>query len=290
MTSKPTIGFIGLGTMGSGMAANLAHAGFALKVFSRRGRRAGPDLPNIAFAESPRDAAAQADIVIAMVADDAASRAVWSGESGALAGLRPGAVCIESSTLSPDWARELADLARARGCDFLDAPVTGSKAQAESGELKFLVGGEKAVLDRVAPVLSAMGTAAELIGPVGSGMSLKLVNNFICGVQVASLAEGLAMITRQKLDYERASAILVNGACGSPLVKLIAGRIAAKDFTPNFSVSLLQKDLAYAIAGAKHLGLDLRTAAASIEWFSEAMRQGLGQQDIAAISEVVQNQ
>jgi 3-hydroxyisobutyrate dehydrogenase len=288
MTNKPMIGFIGLGTMGYGMAGNLARAGFDLKVFSRKGRRLELDLPNIAYVASSK-VAADADVIISMVADDAASQAVWSGEDGALAGLRPGSVCIESSTLSLDWTGALANLARARGCAFLDAPVTGSKPQAENGELKFLVGGEGAILDQVMPVLSVMGTAAELIGPVGSGTFLKLVNNFICGVQVASLAEGLAMIARQGLDYERASSILIGGACGSPLVKLIAGRIAAKDFAPNFSVSLLQKDLAYAIAGAEKLGLDLRTAAAALEWFSEANEAGLGQQDIAAVSELIRD-
>lgn len=289
MTDKPTIGFIGLGTMGFGMAGNLARAGFDLKIFSRKGRRLEQARPGIAYVASSK-AAARADVVISMVADDAASRAVWGGDDGALAGLQPGSVCMESSTLSLDWTGELANLARARGCAFLDAPVTGSKPQAENGELKFLVGGEKAVLDQVMSVLSAMGTAAELIGPVGSGTFLKLVNNFICGVQVASLAEGLAMIARQGLDYERASSILIGGAIGSPLVKLIAGRIAAKDFAPNFSVSLLQKDLAYAIAGAEKLGLDLRTAAAALEWFSDATQAGLGQKDIAAVSELIRGQ
>jgi 3-hydroxyisobutyrate dehydrogenase len=289
MTDKPTIGFIGLGTMGFGMAGNLARAGFDLKVFSRKGRRLELDLPNIAYVASSKEAA-HADVIISMVADDAASQAVWDGEDGALAGLRPGSVCIESSTLSLDWTGALANLARARGCAFLDAPVTGSKPQAENGELKFLVGGERAILDQVMPVLSVMGTAAELIGPIGSGTFLKLVNNFICGVQVASLAEGLAMIARRGLDYERASSILIGGACGSPLVKLIAGRIAAKDFAPNFSVSLLQKDLAYAIAGAEELGLDLRTAAAALKWFSDASQAGLGQKDISAVSELIRDQ
>lgn len=290
MTGKPTIGFIGLGTMGSGMAGNLARAGFDLRVFSRSGRRTGLEYPNVTVAESPQEAAANADVVIAMVADDTASRAVWTADKGALAGLRPGAICIESSTLSLAWTKELANLTQARGCSFLDAPVTGSKAQAENGELKFLVGGEKSTLDQVAPVLAAMSMAVELVGPAGSGTFLKLVNNFICGVQVASLAEGLAMITRQNLDYERASSILINGACGSPLVKLIAGRIAARDFTPNFSISLLQKDLAYAIAGAENLGLGLRTGAAAREWFCDAVENGLGEKDIAAVSELIRNQ
>ena len=290
MTVKPTIGFIGLGTMGSGMAGNLARAGFDLKLFSRSGKRAGLEFPNVAFVKSPAEAAAGASVVVAMVADDAASRAVWSGEKGALAGLRPGAICIESSTLSLGWTSELANLAQARGCSFLDAPVTGSKTQAEKGELKFLVGGEKPVLAKVEPILHAMGIAVELVGPPGSGTFLKLVNNFICGVQVASLAEGLAMIARQNLDYERASSILINGACGSPLVKLVAARIAAEDFTPNFAISLLQKDLAYAIAGAEHLGLNLRTALAARAWFCEATDKGLGDKDIAAVSELIRNQ
>lgn len=290
MTSKSVIGFIGLGTMGYGMASNLARAGFDLKISSRKGPPPDMRLPNVVFTRSPAEAAADADIVISMVADDAASQAIWRGEKGALSRMRAGCICVESSTLSLGWTRELADLVNARECSFLDAPVTGSKVQAERGELKFLVGGEKLVLEQVAPVLSAMGTAAELIGPLGSGMFLKLVNNFICGVQVASLVEGLAMIRRQNLDYGKASSILVNGACGSPLVKLIAARVAEKDFAPNFSVSLLKKDLTYAISDAGRIGLRLRTAAAALEWFSTAVDSGLGEKDIAAISELILNQ
>ncbi|HWY76582.1 MAG TPA: NAD(P)-dependent oxidoreductase, partial [Verrucomicrobiae bacterium] len=140
--NKPLIAFFGLGLMGSGMARQLLKAGFPLAVFNRNQEKAASFADGGArVARTPREAAVGADVLISMVADDNASRAVWVGENGALAAAAPGVVCVESSTVTVGWVRELAAAASARGCEFLDAPVTGSKAQAASGELNFLVGG-----------------------------------------------------------------------------------------------------------------------------------------------------
>ena len=135
-----------------------------------------------------------------------ASRAMWIGENGALVAAKPGAVCIECSTVTVNWARELSAVAGARGCEFLDAPVTGSKTQAAAGELSFLVGGDSGTLEKVRPVLAAMGKAIVHLGPTGSGSLLKLINNFVCGVQVAALAEAVAMIECSGLDRAKAVA------------------------------------------------------------------------------------
>ena len=288
MNTRPVIAFLGLGTMGLGMARNLARSGFSLRAYNRNPQRsAALNASNVTIAKSPGDAAQGADIIIAMVADDEASRSVWLSADGALAAAKPHSVCIESSTLSVDWVKTLAGHAQRKEVHFLDAPVTGSKEQADKGELKFLVGGDYSVLKQIESVFSAMGTSAEHIGPAGSGAILKLVNNFLCGVQVASLAEALALISRNGLNHDRASAVLLNGACGSPLIKTIAGRIAAKNYLANFSVSLLRKDLDYAIAQAASMGLELSTARPARKLFSEAVRAGLGQQDIAAVAELL---
>src|SRR5436309_1730399 len=155
---KPTVAILGLGIMGSGMARRLLSSGFPLSVYSRSREKANPFAASGAFvARSPREAAERADIVISMVSDDSASRAVWMGEEGALAGARSGAVLIESSTLSVSWVKELAAAAAQRGLEFIDAPVTGTKPHADSGQLLFLVGGSAQALEHARPVLSVLG-------------------------------------------------------------------------------------------------------------------------------------
>jgi len=152
------VAVLGLGLMGYGMANNLLRAGFPLTVYNRSRDKAAPlAAAGATVAETPRQAAEGADVVVSMVADDTASRAVWLGETGALAGARDGALLIECSTLSTAWVRELAGLASAKGCPLLDAPVTGSQPQAEAGELGFFVGGDAEALRQVEPVLKAMG-------------------------------------------------------------------------------------------------------------------------------------
>ena len=281
-----TIAFLGLGTMGSGMARRLLGAGFALRVYNRTAARAGALGAAGAFvAATPRDAAAGADAVISMLADDTASRVAWTGDEGALAGVRCGAVLVESSTLSVGWVKELAAQAEAKGCRLLDAPVTGSKPQAENGELLFLVGGDAGALDSVREVLKPMSRGAIHLGPAGSGALMKLINNFLCGVQAASLAEALAMIENSGLDRTQALEVLSNGAPGSPMLKTLSARMTARDFRPNFSVNLMAKDLSYAIAEATHLDVALKTAQAGRDVFQAARAGGWGEQDISAIIE-----
>ena len=193
--SKPHVAILGLGTMGAGMAGRLLSASFPLTVYNRNKEKTQPFSNAGAWvASSPREAASRAEIVISMVADDGASRDVWLGENGALGGAQRGSVLIESSTLSVSWVKDLAAAAAQRGCEFLDAPVTGTKPHAASGELVFLVGGPAAALDTVRSVLSVLGRDVIHLGPHGSGATMKLVNNFVCGVQSASFAEGLAML------------------------------------------------------------------------------------------------
>src|ERR1700758_3319995 len=199
--TTPRVAIFGLGIMGAGMAGRLLSAGFPLTVYNRNREKAAPFARQGAgVAGSPKEAASHSDVVISMVADDQASHNVWLGENGALAGALEGTVLIECSTLSVGWVRELAESAAQRGCKFLDAPVTGTKPHAASGELLFLVGGEGAVLDRVRPGLSGMAREGIPLGPIASGATMKLINNFICGVQAASFAEAFAMIRASGLD------------------------------------------------------------------------------------------
>src|SRR5690606_6129729 len=198
---------------GVGRARQLLAHVLPVRVWNRSTERArAPGIEVARVAVSPADAVLGDAVVIAMLATDDASRSVWLGPDGALEGMEPGAVAIESSTLTVDWVHALAAEMAERGIDFLDAPVTGSRDQASSGALKFLVGGDAEALAPARPVLEALGTDVEHLGPVGSGATLKLINNFLCGVQVASLAEAVAMIEKSGLDAARSMALLGAGA------------------------------------------------------------------------------
>jgi len=270
--------------MGSGMARRLLSEGFQVAVYNRSREKAQTlAAAGATVAASPRDAAAKAHVVISMVADDAASRAVWLGEHGAIAGAVPGTVLIESSTLTTGWVRELAAAAAQQKCKFLDAPVTGTKPHAASGELLFLVGGSAEALEAARPVLSALSRDIVHLGPTGCGAIMKLVNNFLCGVQAASFAEAMALAGASGLDREQAAKILCNGAPGSPLIKTIWGRAAGGDLTPNFILRLMAKDLRYSMEAAKQFGLALKTAAPTLELFEGAIKSGYGDKDLAAV-------
>lgn len=282
------IALLGLGIMGSGMAHNLLKASFPLTVYNRT-RSKADDLAaaGAAVADTPRDAAANADVVISMVADDAASRALWLGDNGALAGAPRDAVLIESSTLTTAWVHELAEQAAARGCQLLDAPVRGSKPQAESGELNFLVGGDGSVLERVRPVLEAMGRRVDHLGPTGSGALMKLVNNLMGGVQIALLAEALLLAERGGLDMDKVVPLLINGAPGSPIVKGKAARIVARDYQTEFALRWMHKDLSYALEEAMQHTVPMPTVAAAREIYRLAMAHGHADDDFSAVGEVL---
>jgi 3-hydroxyisobutyrate dehydrogenase len=272
--------------MGAGMAANLLKAGFPLAVWNRsRAKAEAFAAQGARVAETPADAARGANMVLSMLADDAASRAVWLGTDGALAAAEKGAVLVESSTVTPAWIAELAEAARARGLDFLDAPVTGSRAQAAAGQLSFLVGGPREALDTVRPVLEAMSKEIVPLGPLGSGAKLKLINNFLCGVQIASLAEGMAWLERSGLDREQALGFLKSGAGGSPVLASLSARMASRDYTVNFLLKLMAKDLEYAGEAAAESGVDLTTAANARRLFEQAVALGYGDKDMSAVVE-----
>jgi len=288
--TQPRVAILGLGIMGSGMAGRLLAAGFPLSVYNRNRDKAQPLGDGGAhIAGTPAEAASRAEIVISMLADDVASREIWLGENGALEGAAAGTVLVESSTVSGLWIRQLATAAAERKCDLLDAPVTGSKAQAAAGELVFLVGGPERALEIATPVLNVLGNRIVHFGGSGSGSTMKLINNFMSGVQGAALAEAIAFIDASGLSREKALSILVNGAPGSPIVKTLSTRAAAGDFTPNFVLRLMAKDLSYAIKEGSAHHVDLRTAAAALAIFKQAIAAGYGEKDFSAVIEATAN-
>lgn len=278
--------FLGLGIMGAGMAARLIGAGFEVAVWNRSAEKAEP-LSALGghIAASPAEAAQGAQIVVSMLADDTVSRQVWTGPKGALSTMAPGTVAVESSTLTGPWVRELAGLASARGVEFLEAPVTGSRDQAAQGTLRFLLGGEASAIAAARPALEAMGSASVHLGPAGSAATVKLANNFLCGLQAAGLAEALALFENSGLDVEQAFSILAEGAPGSPLVKAVGRRMLERAYTPHFLVPLMAKDLAYARAALGDAGISSAVAEAARQRFLAADEAGESQHDIAAIIE-----
>jgi len=283
---RENVAILGLGTMGAGMAANLLKAGFPLTVYNRTAAKAQALVSGGArLAQTPAEAAKGAAIVIGMLADDTASRQVWAGKDGALEGAGQGAILIESGTVSPAWIAELAGLAARLGAELLDAPVTGSRLQAEAAQLTFLAGGSERALAAATPVLKAMSKEIVHLGPIGSGAKMKLINNFLSGVQVASLAEGLAWIERSGLDREKALSILKAGAPGSPVLGAISERMVNHNYTVNFLLRLMCKDLKYSQTEAARCNVDLKMAEVARSLFEAAVAKGFGEQDMASVIE-----
>jgi 3-hydroxyisobutyrate dehydrogenase len=272
--------------MGSGMAGRLLGAGYPLTIWNRTpGKAQALEARGARLANSPREAAAGAAVVISMLADVPVCRDVWLGRGEALVDIAPGTILVESSTVTVEWIEELNRASREHGCDLIDAPVTGSKPQAEAGQLLFLAGGSSAVVNKVAPILKAMGRDVVHLGPVGSGARLKLINNFLSGSQVAALAEALSLIERSGLDREKALGVLTEGAPGSPLVKLLSGRMTTRQYEPNFLLRLMAKDLRYAVSEADHQALDLDMGRAALRVFEHAIAAGQGDDDMSAVVE-----
>ena len=254
-----SIAFIGLGNMGRGMANRLLQAGHDVRVYNRTGARAAAlESAGAKHCLTPREACTDAAAVFSMTADDLSSRAVWSGPDGVLAArLAPRAFAIECSTLSYNWVMELATEARARNLRYVDAPVTGLPDAAAAGELTLLVGAEAADLESARPILSAISNRILHFGAVGSGTAYKLIVNLIGAVQIASLAEGMALAERIGLDLEAVANAISAGQAASPQVVRNARRIVAGDHDRNvvFTPVLRLKDVDYALQFAQGIGM-----------------------------------
>jgi len=251
----PRIAFIGLGRMGHGMAGRYLESGFDVAVWNRSKSKADDLIWRGArWAASPADAATGADAVVTMVADDEASRAVWLGKDGAAASMSEGALAIECSTVSHAHALDMARELRARGLIYIDCPVTGLPAAAASGKLTLLVGADAADLEKAQPFLAPLCVSIRHFGAVGSGTVFKLINNLMGAVQIASLAEGVAIAERAGLDMNLVAEALSTGAVASPQVIRHSKRMVARDFSgASFTTALRHKDAAYAVRLAEEL-------------------------------------
>jgi 3-hydroxyisobutyrate dehydrogenase-like beta-hydroxyacid dehydrogenase len=252
------VGFIGLGRMGHGMAGRYLDAGFTVAVWNRSKAKAEDLIARGArWASSPADAADRADAVVTMVADDEASRAVWLGKDGAAATMKAGSLAIECSTVSHQHALDMARELRSRGLIYIDCPVTGLPQAAAAGKLTLLVGADAADLDSAKPYLAPIGDVIRHFGAVGTGTVYKLINNLMGAVQIASLAEGIAMAEQAGLDMNLVAEALATGAVASPQVIRHSKRMVARDFSgASFTAALRHKDAAYAVELAESLLAD----------------------------------
>jgi 3-hydroxyisobutyrate dehydrogenase len=272
--------------MGTGMAHRLLSHNGKVTVYARKPeKRQELEKVGASTADSPLKAVGNAEIVISIVSDDIASREVWLGSNGALAGLKQDSVSIECSTISPDLVSELGKKFAEKDCQFLDAPVTGSKPQAAAGELTFLVGGEAAALKKAEPVLTVLGRKIAHLGPLGSGARMKLINNMLCAVQAAGLAEALVLAEKSGLAIDSVLDILTNGAPGSPLVKTLSKRMIERNYDVNFYLRLMAKDVSYAIALSQACRVSHRAADAALNLLNDAKEKGWSDKDFSSLVE-----
>ena len=279
------ITFLGLGAMGRRMAQRLLAAGHSVTVWNRTAAAAAALVDAGArWADTPRQAAEGAEVVWAMVFDDSASRRVWlDPTTGAALSLNRGVIAIESSTLTPAWVHELGEALAPLGAGFVDAPVAGSRPQADAGQLVFMVGGEAVNLDAVRPLLTALGPAVHHVGPLGSGAWLKLSLNALLATQVAAVAEHLNLLRRAGLDPQRALDALRSMPAMSPAAAGAAALMLAGNYAPQAPVDLIAKDLAYALAAAEAAGAALPVTEVVKNRFAATQAAGWGSDNIVAI-------
>ena len=285
-----SVGFIGLGIMGSRQAANLARAGFELTVHNRTRERADTWAAEHGgvVAATPRELAERSDVVITMVVDGPQVEALLLGEDGALAGARPSALFVDMSTIAPSDARRLGATLREHGHGFVDAPVTGSAPRAEDGTLTIMVGGEEDDVARAMPLFEAMGELIVHVGEVGRGQQVKVISNAVAAVNCATLAQAIVVGRREGVDLEAMLRVMGAGAANSQMLQLKGGSMLEHDFEPLFKLEHMLKDVVFCLEEARAAGAPFPFAALAGELYSAGAGRGLGERDFAAVLEVAE--
>jgi 3-hydroxyisobutyrate dehydrogenase len=283
MTEK--IGFVGLGAMGGAMAGHLVRSGYAVTGYDINPERAAAaGRTGVTRAASPAGAAQGADVVMSSLPHPAAVRAIYLGPDGVLSRARSGAVLVDLSTIDPETWKEVARAAAAQGLQCLDAPVSGGPAEAGSGKLVFLIGGDASVLERCRPILATLGTEIHHVGPLGSAQVVKIVNNVMSMGNVAVAAEAMVLGVKAGMDPQRLFDILsTSGGRSHHFIKRFPN-VLAGDFASRFSIALSRKDLALAARMAESLGVPMLTLAIVRQVYEAAAATGLDGQDMAAVT------
>jgi 3-hydroxyisobutyrate dehydrogenase len=284
------VGFVGLGTMGAAMAANLGRAGYPLQVWNRTPGKAGP-LVDIGATEanSPRDLAAAVDIVVICVSDTPDVEAVLFGSDGIADGAHDGLLVIDCSTISPAATRDFARRLGERGVAMIDAPVSGGSEGAMHGTLTIMVGGEAADVERGHAILAAMGRTVTHMGAVGAGQSTKAVNQVIISGTYLGVAEGLVLAIKAGLDPDAVVTALSSGAAQSWVLANRSGRMIEDRYPLGFKVALHRKDLAIALDLARDAGVALPVAGIAAQLENGLVANGHGDEDMSALARAVRD-
>lgn len=283
-----TVGFAGLGVMGSRMAKRLLDAGHEVHGWNRtKEKAAGLVEAGMRWADTPRAVAEEAEFTFTMLTDTKALRAVTGGDDGILAGLRSGKVYIDMSTVSPAASREIAAEVAARGASMLDAPVSGSVITLEEGKLSIMVGGDPETVTRAEPVLLDIGRKVTRVGGNGQAALMKIATNLSLAVQMLSFSEGVLLAERGGISREDAVEVLVNSVIASPMVKYRGPFVLGMPEEAWFDVDMMQKDLLLALEMGRELDVPLPTTAVTNELLTAARGLGLRDQDFAILFETL---
>lgn len=279
------VGFIGLGNMGKPMAENLLKGDFEVTVFNRTTSVARElEAEGATVAASPAELTRQVDVVLICVSNDAALEEVFSGAQGVLEAVSPNTVVIDHSTVSAGISKRLAAAAAERGAAYLDAPVSGGTVGAQQGTLTFMIGGAAEALERVRPVLAAMGKAVFHCGDVGAGNVAKLVNNFVGGLNLVAAIEGMLMGVKAGVDAKTLQEVIVASTGSSRAFEFsVPNKILKRNFDAGFAIDLMLKDLRLAEDLARSVDIPITVGSVMVQRFVEASSKGLGDLDTSAL-------
>jgi len=283
------VGWIGLGNMGVPMSQNLIKGGFDVTVWNRTKSKAGPVLAvGAGWADSPKEIAEKRDFIFTMVADGPALHAVILGENGVAAGLSPGKIVIDMSTVAPGESVRVNEEIESKGCKFLRAPVTGSTAFARNAALGILASGDRAAYDKALPLFEAMGKNQFYLGGEEEARVMKLSLNIMIGTTCQMMAEAVVLAEKAGLDVPQVLEVMAGSAVGSPFVGYKTATIAEGVYDPAFSVNLMIKDFDLAFDTAKQYGVALPVTAITRQAFAAAAATGRGDKDVAVLTQVLE--
>jgi 3-hydroxyisobutyrate dehydrogenase-like beta-hydroxyacid dehydrogenase len=285
------VAFLGLGIMGSRMAANVAAAGFELTVWNRTAAKAErfcAEHEGVKQAATPAAAAASKDIVITMVVDGAQVEQILLGDEGAATAAGEGTLCVDCSTIGPAATLAIGQALAGRGIELMDAPVTGSSPRAEDGTLTIMAGADDEAFARAKPVLEAMGKVIVHAGPLGHGQIVKLINNAVAATNAAVVGEALLVASRSGVDLDALTAVMAAGSGSSAMLELKAGPMREHDYTTLFKLSHMLKDVRLCLEQGQAVGAPFQFAALTREILTAGMGRGLGDEDFAALIEVLE--
>jgi 3-hydroxyisobutyrate dehydrogenase len=284
MSEMAKIAWIGLGNMGQPMSKRLVEAGYPVTVYNRTKEKADEVVKAGAkFADNPKEAADGADVIFTMIADSATLEAVTLGANGLVNALKPGAIVIDMSTVSPDSSLKVNEAVEAKGCKFLRAPVTGSTMLAAAGTIGILCSGDKASFDKVLPIFDVLGKNKFYLGAGEEARYMKLSLNMMIGTSMQMLAESLVFGKRAGLDWAQMLEVIAGSAVGSPLVQYKTKPLANRSFAPAFTIKLMEKDFDLALDIARKMDVALPVTGMTRQFLASARATGKGEQDFSSL-------